>query len=139
MSELDDIYQRAKAAWDTDPAKFEHEQPLLARAFAEAQPNRELADAYESLKHQLETEHNALARKAAEATDARDKALATLRAMRAKRDAERHAHTNVQRHLERQIQDLQRETAAPTPVSIDDDERQRLAALGWRKEAPCPR
>ncbi len=39
MSELDDLYLRARRSWEQDPQALEHEQPLLARCFADKIPD----------------------------------------------------------------------------------------------------
>jgi septal ring factor EnvC (AmiA/AmiB activator) len=135
VSELDSVYERAKHAWATNAAKFEREQPLLARAFAEAQPNRELAAEFERQKRQVDNERNEFAHEITAVTHERDAALRDIASLRAQRDAERRAHTTAQRYLEGQLTDLQRETARPLVPIFDGDEQQQLAALGWRKDA----
>lgn len=127
MSELDTIYQRTILHWQQAPGDLERDQPLLARAFKDAQPNRELEDTLERKQRQwqrdLDEAHATLAR----TTRERNVLQEQLEALQATHHA-----------LERHASALEAEAETPELVVVpsvvfEPSESQQLAALGWRK------
>jgi hypothetical protein len=131
VSELDIVYGRLRSQWLADPSKLERDEPLLARAFREAQPNRDLEAALEQSKR----DYDRALSEAIHATEIlereRDTAREDLKTVQAQRAGEARAHAVAQRRLERQLAELR--PAEPVAPTFEADEQEQLAALGWRK------
>jgi hypothetical protein len=133
VSEIDIVYGRLQSQWLADPSKLERDEPLLARAFREAQPNRDLGAALEQSKR----DYNRALGESIHAIEIlvreRDTAREELATVQAQRAAEANAHAATKHLLERQLhKPAPGRLVAPT---FQTDEQQQLAALGWRKEA----
>jgi predicted nucleic acid-binding Zn-ribbon protein len=127
LSETDDHYQRLKTRWESHPNDFE--DPLLARAFAEAQPNQDIVQQLEALR--------AISRNQIDELQAQ---LAASQQKRAALERDAHQHTEKDmvrlsriRHLEGELEALKRRPRKAPPRAGEVNEREVLAALGWRK------
>ncbi len=123
MSELDDLYLRARRSWQQDPQALEREQPLLARCFADKIPD--LTDdlqARDKTISNLEERIRSLERELVDRM-----ANADERARRLKEDlrASERGVTLLTEELERTKQ-----TLAGRP-----SEAELLSTLGWSKSA----
>jgi Arc/MetJ family transcription regulator len=131
VSELDDLYLRLKEHWHESPEKLERDEPLLARAFREAQPNRDLQAALEQSKRDFDRAVGESIHAIEALQRERDTAREDLATVQAQRSGEARAHAVIQQRLEGQLADSRpREPVTPT---FEADEQQQLAALGWRK------
>jgi predicted nucleic acid-binding Zn-ribbon protein len=133
MSELDGVYRRLKTQWLELPEKLERDEPLLARAFAEAQPNRDLEAAFEQAKRDHDRGLGETAHALQRLEGERDAALDELQVVRTQRLTENRAHAAAEARLEGRIAALERQLAPTVEPTIDQDEAGQLAALGWRK------
>ncbi len=130
-SELDGVYVRAMEAWEADREKFEHEQPLLARAFTEQKPGLDQAQALAVFGRRVQDLESQLKNQQAD-MDARS-GMYEERVRILKRDLADAQHRGVVlaeelRDRNAQIQSLSRK------AEIEGPEADRLAARGWKKE-----
>lgn len=128
-TELDGIYIRAKERFEVEPEQFEHDQPLLARAFTEANPGPDLGNALRVFQRRVQDLESQLKRHQMDA-EVRHDALQE-RARILMKDLKEATQANVVLaseldKAERRAQDLMRE-AKPSELSV-------LAGLGWKKE-----
>ncbi len=128
---LDDLYSRLLDNWQRDPSTLDN--PLLARAFEAAEPNRSLQDRLEQVERGLGAEqerYNALkasaAKRLAELTRALDDAHAQIDHLKRTGPAKLKA-------AQKRVKELEHDLAPPQPVKTQEGEAEQLANLGWRK------
>ena len=135
MSELDDLYARIREAWLEEPEKLEKDQPLLARALREAQPNRDLEYALECKNREVESERRHLAvtreRTNRERVD-REQRIGQLAGELAK--IQRESAKEIAR-LTGVVERLRKERKERIGSVTTLAEQAGLAEFGWRKSA----
>ena len=132
MSELDDLYQRAK---DMDPEKLEKDQPLLARAIREAQPNRDLEEHCIELERRLNREERLRTAAVQSLVNERDVQAKHAGTLDAELNRERAQAQRTQRELKGKIRELEHKLLPPQVPQYQTHELDQLLDMGWHKGA----
>ncbi len=132
VTELDGVYVRQRERWETDTEEFEHDQPLLARAFAEAKPGADVSTALRVLGRRVQDLEAQLKNQQMEAEARHNGHLENIRMLRGSlRDSE-HRVVVVSEELAKREQQIER---LEKRAQIEQPEAETLAERGWTKSA----